>query len=406
MSHLYDVIFIGESLASRIAAALLARKGKRLLVFRDGTTMQQWLFGSPLLDEVLARLGSRRSAEHATHLQVITTNSRLDLRGPESLAEELEREFPRTHPELSRELSELFALGARLEEKLRNRARQALAGGLARSIRLLNFQSYGGTDSFAKCLADFGEIEQRFLTTLFEGLACAPAENISRTEAALLWRQVMQPLHMSVEELESFLDQRFEQFHGSRAGVDEVREFSRAGRLFEIQTRSGASCRSPFVVFGNSAQRNRFLQTDYASAQYQRLTCQIHGRTSPLLARRVLLSGAPALRLTLENGNDDSSSCRVDMPRRRPLRRQEEKYLLERLGELFPFTSLTLQGELPEPAGGIKRRTRFPAADQPFRQRPSMTYLCQGAALWPVLGSTGEVLAGLATADLLAGKLN
>lgn len=112
----YDVIVIGTQLGPLLAAALVARRGFRVLVLAhddlpwtytwEGHRLQQEPFmlagtDSPAIKRVLSELSltqifRRRTVEHDPYFQVVLPHHRLDFTGKSELFHrELEREFPR-----------------------------------------------------------------------------------------------------------------------------------------------------------------------------------------------------------------------------------------------------------------------------------------------------------------------
>lgn len=113
----YDVIVIGTQLGPLLAAALLARRGFRVLVLAhddlpwtytwEGHRLQQEPFmltgtDSPAIKRVLSELSltqifRRRTVEHDPFFQVVLPRHRIDFTGkPELMHHELDREFPHT----------------------------------------------------------------------------------------------------------------------------------------------------------------------------------------------------------------------------------------------------------------------------------------------------------------------
>ncbi len=114
----YDVIVIGTQLGPLLAAALLARRGFRVLVLAhddlpwtykwENHRLQQEPFmlagaDSPAIRRVLSELSltqifRRRTAPHEPFFQIVLPNHRIDFTGDSELfARELEREFPDAH---------------------------------------------------------------------------------------------------------------------------------------------------------------------------------------------------------------------------------------------------------------------------------------------------------------------
>jgi hypothetical protein len=115
-TNFYDVIVVGHELAGLAAAALVARRGFRVLVLGDTAHADSYRLGSyllprqpfaftalesPAMRRVLGELGlaqilRRRLTPLKPHYQVVLPDQRLDISDdPDATSRELEREFPR-----------------------------------------------------------------------------------------------------------------------------------------------------------------------------------------------------------------------------------------------------------------------------------------------------------------------
>jgi len=140
----FDVIFVGAELAPLTCAALLAKRGFRVLVLGQGDVAPQYRIGpyslprrvascvggqSPVMRRILAELGltqtfRRIASTPATAFQVALPQHRLNIsRDPTLLGAELQREFP----EVRRPIEDFH----RHTEQLSSRLDEVLAADLA-----------------------------------------------------------------------------------------------------------------------------------------------------------------------------------------------------------------------------------------------------------------------------------
>ena len=115
----YDIAIIGGSLSARIAAALLAKQGSKVLFLRyREATASDWFHSSLFLEKLLGTLGGRSCFVAQKPIQVISRKSRVTLNNDIPLDIELGREFGQDGPAVSQWLEKLRILGAQLENLL------------------------------------------------------------------------------------------------------------------------------------------------------------------------------------------------------------------------------------------------------------------------------------------------
>jgi hypothetical protein len=138
-TNFYDVIIIGSELGGLAAAALVARRGYRVLVLGDAALSQSYHLGpftlprspfafigleSPAVRKVLGELGlaqvlRRKLTALQPHYQVVLPDQRLDVcEDPDLNSRELEREFPRDQAVIGAYAPRVAAINATLDALL------------------------------------------------------------------------------------------------------------------------------------------------------------------------------------------------------------------------------------------------------------------------------------------------
>lgn len=416
MTH-YDVIILGESLAARIAAVLLAKSGRRVLAVGSppGTPPgPAWIPVSLHLERLLELLGGRSCLVSATPFQVLSGSVRLTLHGISALLDELRREFPADSARVENLLRELEDVGNRLETALWESGGLPLTGWASRwrfTCKRLRMGLTAG--SLTRPLANrlqAGNSAQtaQALATLFSGLALSPIEHLSVAEGALLWRSFGDSRGISAGALNALLIHRFEQFHGEQAQLVDLQNVQATdSRLCEAAFKNGLRCTAGVFLLGSPDAR-ALLPVEFsageAAAPFEALITD--GAISPLLTQVVILDGAPPLRLTLvpdPAGGQCRLICRAAAPTNDTVGARFE----ERLSALFPFATLRF-----EPQADVTSELRVQNADRPGRQKafPGATHslfaaerllYCCGELLLPALGATGEIMVGVSVANHL-----
>jgi hypothetical protein len=409
----YDAIILGGSLSARIAATLLAKEGCRVLTFREPSDpCPRWLYSSLHLDRLLKSLGGRACVISPMPFQVLTTETRLSFHGPDTLEEELRREFPASCDRVHSLLQKLQTLGEHLEKILwesgglplpgvSNRLRFALKrlqGKLAPSTLI---------QPLRKLMIGLEEDPAwQAIAALFSGLSLTPLDKLSAAEGALLWNNACRTNGVSLSGLEELLHHRYQQFHGeweelTNLGALEY-EFK---RLTGIALKKGGKCTAGYFLVGSPATRiflpkslNGAISSPPPILQY--ITSPLNGMVSPLLAPGVILGGDPPLRLQFtaaENGTFCTLDCAAANVG------TSEKDIRRRLAPVLPFATFQLEGPFTtEPfqdqkPGFTSSRKMFLGASNPLKLKGNVL-LCYAAGILPSLGTTGEVLVGITVA--------
>jgi len=407
----YDIIILGECLGSRIAGALLAKKGKRVLLFKDSAPAERsWILPSLHLDRILDLLGGRSCLIAPTPFQVCTHESRLEFHGSMPLEEELRREFPDSFPRVESILKELASLGGALEAALWDSGGLPLLGMAGRRrFALKRMRRRISAKLLSRPLADFlspvaGEAAGSALATLFSGLSLAPISRLSMGEAAFLWHGVAKSDGVSRSGLDELLFQRFEQFHGEEENLSRIREIRAEGRRVQaVFLQNGSRCSADFFLIGTDSIRALLppkLAVEPVPKRPEFISSSLNGRISPLLAPRVILGDETVLRVQFIS-EKDRMICAVDCPVSEPAPALER--VRSSLQEILPFADFTLSARsLEEPVleSGSCNFQGFPGARVGLRAGKNL-FFCSGAGVLPTLGATGEVLVGATIASHL-----
>lgn len=416
MTH-YDVIILGESLASRIAAVLLAKSGRRVLAVGSSPATHScpaWIPVSLHLERLLELLGGRSCLVSAPPFQVLSGPVRLTLHGVSALVDELRREFPADSSRVERLLRELEDVGDCLETALWECGGLPLTGWASRWRFLCRRLRKGLTAaSLTRPLASrlrAGNTAQtaQALAALFSGLALCPIEHLSVAEGALLWRSFGDSRGISAGALNALLMHRFEQFHGEQAQLVDLQNVQTGdGRLREATFKNGRRCSAGVVLLGSPAA-SPLLPLEFSAAEAAAPVEALvtDGAVSPLLAQVVILDGAPPLRLTLvpdPAGGPCRLICRAAAPTSDTVGAQFE----ERLAALFPFTTLRFEpriaiqaGPAEQSTGRSRRLNAFPGAARALLAGKQLLHCC-GEQVLPGLGATGEIMVGVSVANHL-----
>lgn len=421
-SHHYQVIILGDCLASRIAGVILAKRGCRVLTLQgQRPTGHPWFQSSFHLEQLLESLGGRACFTPPTPFQVITEESRLEINGSSPLDEELRREFPASHREVLTALARFDLLGEELEKVLWRCGGLPLFGVGSRlkftTRRLFSgLRVKGMMRPLSEVLLPFaGDPAGVALNALFAGLAMAPPEELTVAEGALLWSNAIRSRDVSPSGLDDLLGHRYEQFHGEIGDLTQVQSLDFAGNtLRSAILRSGARCSADHFIIGSPEAlpllpeklRNKVSVSPRRRTQF--LTALDDSLVSPLIAPRVILAGAPPLRLTL-TAREAQVHCSIDLPWQADAADEASvKEIVRRLSpRLFPFGRYTLQASQPlaaEQSGPQKRGARFLGASNGMRLRGNLL-LCHGPGILPSLAATGEVLAGFSAASQIYRRL-
>ncbi len=405
--HHYDIILLGESLASRIAGVLLAKAGQRVLTFQGKHPADfGWVFADSHLVRLLEQLGYRQPLEKTPRLHILNGQTRIELHGRYPLEEEIRRELPRDAEALLLIFNHLDRLGENLESQLLDQAGAPLGSLMDRlRCRAWNWLSETGQRALSKPLCDLfaplAEASRTWVHTLFSGLTLAPVTKLTLAEGALLWHGLTRPQAMERSRLGDLLARRYQQFHGFSEPLAKIAEITDGRRL---QLHDGRECSAGTLIIGQAEA----LPPKIAAAlpPFRRPSAPERWDSGPLnpapstvLAPRIIHGENPALRSTLLD-HAGELHCLCETPENAP-----REAVAGELRALFPFSALAPRLlEAPADQDDIRPRRSFAAfpgvAQNPWL-RPDLV-LCQGTCIFPHLGETGEVLTGYALAGRLA----
>lgn len=411
----YDVVFLGDSLASRLTAALTAKKGCRVLTIHDDRDLQTpWLTSSLLLERILDFLDGRACCTAPFPFQVITRNQRIDFNGNNSLTDELRRELPAESTRVATFLDDMKALGEQLEELLWEH--QGLpTSGIGNKLRFKKncFRADIPGRIFRQTLrdrlAEFSEPGARkVLTSLFCGFSFAPSNRLTLAECALIWSSLGRQSGIFRNGLEELLRHRYKQFHGEEQELH---------RLARIRAGKDGSCKFLFeddqVVTADHlvfADRESIALCEGLTAPSSgRLTrCHLSGdiknHISPLLTRHIIVDGNPPLRLHLEEP-DTTIRCRVENAAIGERGLSTTDQIENRLYKILPFVDLALTPAAADAGSDVTIRSDDQSTLLSGYRKivfdHGRKFLCSGSAVVPELGTIGEALVAITVTNKL-----
>lgn len=414
--HHYDIIILGSSLASRIASALLAKKGLRVLTFSESSDMfPHWLQTSFHLKRILETLSGRSCLGSPSPFQVITDKCRLDFHGPTPLEEELRREFPNDHDKVQICLEELQRLGDVLEKIIWGNGGLPLLGMSSR-LRFAKKRLRQGLSNKAisQPLKDFlsgftSKATRQTLATLFSGLSLTPFEKLTVAEGALLWNSTSNPEGISRAGLDEILRRRYEQFHGETEQLNNINALeSQDSRLTGVVLKNGARCSGTHYLLGSSSALT-FLPDHLAEricpfpGTCQIITSPLKGALSSLLAPRIIMEAQFPLRLVFETSGDDTI-CILECSHYEKTNQLSEEYIRRKLDIIMPFATYQSVSYAPTESkphtSPPSRQKSFPGVANPLSVGSNIL-LCQGELVLPSLGAMGEMLVAETVANYL-----
>jgi phytoene dehydrogenase-like protein len=260
-TNFYDVVVCGGETAGLVAAALLARRGYRVLVVGDepehaaldagGTTLSRApALLPPLDDSQVARVFKeldcvavvKRRAPVAPGLRIAVGKQRLDLSAdPAVLERELARAFGTVGPSLAAGIERLDALG-RIAEPLLATAITLPPNGFweRREVgRLESLLPRAGSDPLAPLGTDhpFRAVAAA-PAALSTGLTSSGVGSITEARAFALARRGLHPFEGGLAALQELLYQRIETFGGERRRrLEPIGVVVRRGRAVGLQVR-------------------------------------------------------------------------------------------------------------------------------------------------------------------------
>lgn len=408
-SH-YDVIILGESLASRIAAVLLTKAGRRVLTVDVPPALPPspaWIPVSLHLERLLDLLDDRSCLVPATPFQVLSEPVRLTFHGVTARLDELHREFPKDSQQVQSLFHELEDIGDRLETALWECGGLPLTGWASR-WRFFYRRLFKGLTRrklfrpLASILkAGVSAQTSQALAALFSGLALCSIEDLTVAEGALLWRSFSDNRGVSAVALNALLTRRFEQFHGESIQLDNQNTLQTVnGRPHELALNDGRRCSASVFLLGShvaSALLPEELRPGNLTLAPSPLRFMINdGAASPLLAPIVILDGPPTLRLT-QASDTATDKSRIICQAAAPASATSTNHCQDRLAALLPFATLCL--EPPDDresatATSGRRQKVFPGAVSSLVVEKNLLCCC-GEQVLPSLGAVGEAMVGI-----------
>lgn len=304
----FDIAIIGNSLSSRMAAALLAKHGKRVFRLASPAALNPWQMSSSFTGKLLEALGSRGHSGTGAPFQVLSTHARVTFRADLPLKTELLREFGASAPTVGALLDEFERYGSALEELLWVHGGLP-AGGIAGWLKwrwlCLRRKLPAGRLSapLAPRLQGMPQPAAEWLRDLFQGLTLQPVATLSVADAALLWTQSRQPPALTAESLDELLGKRFEQFHGVDVPLDALNAIEQAQGQWICSFSGGKRFQAEHLVLGDLSLNLPGISPPSrlpAPPRPQHFTAAItQGRVSALLEKRVIAGGNLPMQLAL-----------------------------------------------------------------------------------------------------------
>jgi len=408
----YDIAIIGGSLSARIAAALLAKQGSKVLFLRyQEAKASDWFHSSLFLEKLLGNLGGRSCFVAQQPIQVLSSKARVTLNNDIPLDNELNREFGLDGPAVLKWLEELRVKGAQLENLLWEN------GGLPWSslkstatFKLLSMRhKINWSEHEAPITNSMNRLPQdalEFVKDLLQGLALTRVSGMSHAQAALLWSQATRPENLKEPDFSTLLSKRFDQFHGLKVDLEDLEgiDFNRSrwtgGRL-----KGGGQFTATTFLLGDTRWVDRFnpgkvtaLPLPHVLAKQN--TSTLTGQLSSLLASRVICGGEMPLRLAIVE--DEKILCghilsADEMP---------EEQLRKQLEAALPFAQYELSAAEDKFSSQQKPATenqRLKLTNLPMRIGSNL-YCADSNALLPEMGASGAALLGWTLAENLASK--
>ena len=396
-SKQYDIAIIGGSLTARIAAALLAKQGSKVLFIRNREAKAPaWFHSSIFLEHLLGVLGGRSCFTDQRPIQVISEHTRLILSNDIPLEDELQREFGKEATNVLQWLNELQKCGEKLEELFWEN------GGLpwssfkaTASFKMLcmrrNINLAELEQPIKASLRDFSEPIRVFLTDLLQGLSLTRISGLSRAKAAMLWAQALRPENLVEPDFSVLLKKRFEQFHGAKASLDEVASLDYdgtdwTGGLFK----SGTQFSARYFLLGDKRWADMFKAGNINLPNPSRTpkafkTSDLKGQLSKLLENRIISGGALPLRIALDETDKKINGLALST---QDASKDEVRRQLE---TIFPFASYDLEEvNTDEPAAQDASQTTA-LSNLPIRIKGNL-FCADRTLLLPEMGAAGAAL--------------
>ncbi|MDG5467631.1 hypothetical protein P9J64_04765 [Deltaproteobacteria bacterium IMCC39524] len=398
----YDIVIIGGSVAARIAAALLAKQGNRVLFLRNQEAKAPaWFHSSLFLEKLLGVLGGRACFVAQQPIQVISEKARVTLSSDVQLEDELCREFGADGKAVNQWLEELRLQGIKLEEffweigglpwpSLKAKGRFKLLS----LKRRINWQELEVPVS--QSMEKFSGAAKCFLTDLLQGLSSTRITQLSYSRAAMLWAQTLRPENLKEPDFSEMLNKRFEQFHGAKGQIDDLKSLDYNGSKWTGGVfKSGGAFTADNFLLGDKRWIDKFAPLERSRlplpeppAVYR--TSNLAGQLSPLLASRVICGGELPMRMAIEEHEEELRGLIVSDAR------SSESLVRLQMETILPFAKYRLsEGSLPLEA---EINDKSDCAVKPLARLPiridKNLYCADRTVLLPEMGAAGAALLG------------
>jgi hypothetical protein len=414
----YDVIIVGAGLTGRIAAYLLASRGRRVFaLLAPDAGLPSSLPCSESLKRLLTSLGlPEKCCLPAEHLQFITPDTRLDINGILPLDEELQREFPSSHRIMVSCLEQLGLWGRKLETLLLRKGSPPSMGlvGRLRFHRRLWLAGLAGKQpgrdlaTFASGMAD--GIAQQALLTLFGALSLKDPARLTVAEAALLWQGASCCRMGEVPTLLSLLEQRIRELRGRTEPLSALDTLLAGGtRIKAVLMKDGRRLEAEHFLFDRVPDASilpEALAGRWKFSSSEAVRWHLTGldrQPSALLASRILLSGAPPLQIRLTSTETGNREAEIRLPGRTTFPLPGADHLRRRLQPVLPFADFRLScHKQPTGLAPPSHFLAYPRFWGPWKIGPNTLVCPETGESDGMPAGMGAVLQGWLTADALA----
>lgn len=407
----YDIVIIGGSVAARIAAALLAKQGRKVLLLRNREARAPvWFHSSLFLEKLLGVLGARSCFVAQQPIQVISAKARVTLSSDIPLEDELTREFGEAGRPVNLWLEELRAQGVKLEELFLENGGLPWPSLKAKGrLKLLSLKRRINWQEFevpvSQSIDHLPAATRSFLTDLLQGLSLTRTSKLSYATAAMLWAQALRPENLKEPDFSEILNKRFEQFHGAKGQIDDLESLVYNGsRWTGGQFKSGGSFTADSFLLGDKQWLDKFapLQKNrlpLAEAPSVYRTSNLAGQLSQLLASRIICGGELPLRMAIEEQEDELQALIMSNSE------VSESSLRHQIEAILPFAKYRLSEmrATAETATEIKAK-RAKALTHLMLRIDKNLYCADRTVLLPEMGAAGAALLGWTLAENLANK--
>ena len=425
----YDIVIIGGSVAARIAAALLAKQGNRVLFLRNReakapawfhsslflrnreANAPAWFHSSLFLEKLLGVLGGRACFVAQQPIQVISEKARVTLSSDVQLEDELSREFGDDGKDVNQWLEELHLQGIKLEEFFWE------SGGLPwpslkakGHLKLLSLKRRINWSELeapvSQSIERFNGSAKSFLTDLLQGLSSTRITQLSYSKAAMLWAQTLRPENLKEPDFSEMLNKRFEQFHGAKGQIDDLKSLDYNGSKWTGgQFKSGGSFTADSFLLGDKQWLDFFSPLERSKLPLPEppsvyRTSNLAGQLSPLLASRVICGGELPMRMAIEEHEEELRGLIVSDAR------SSESLVRLQMEGILPFAKYSFsEDSLPLEA---KTNNKADCAVKPLASLPiridKNLYCADRTVLLPEMGAAGAALLGWTLVENLGKK--